>query len=306
VATQSRTVEEILGELARRSHGVVTRQEILRNGVTPAELLQRVEIGALIRVHRGVFRVGHRAPSLEAHYMAAVRACGAGSLLAGRAAAHLFALLKDRPSLPEVLTRSQRQPKGVLTHRARRSDLDDATEWRGIPVTTIARTLVDLAALLPPPALARAFHEAAIRHRTTPDSVEAVLARRQNWPGARALRGAIWGHEPVSLSKLESSFIARVRGAGLPLPETNRCVDARYVDCRWPAHRLTAELDSYRYHHTRHAWEQDRQREREARARGDEFRRYTWHDVDADPESMLTDLRHLLGRPPLGAARAGY
>jgi very-short-patch-repair endonuclease len=284
----------------------VTRAELQRAGLTPTEIKSRTRSGGLIPIHRGVFRVGHRAPSLEAHYMAAVKACGAGSLLAGRAAAHLFGLLKGRPSLPEVLTRNQRRPKGVLIHRARRSDLDDATEWRGIPVTTVARTLVDLAALLPPPALARAFHEAAIRHRTTPDSVEAVLARRHNWPGAGALRGVIWGHEPVSLSKLESSFIARVRRAGLPLPATNRCVDARFVDCRWPAHRLTVELDSYRYHHTRHAWEQDRQREREARARGDEFRRYTWHDVDEDPEPMLTDLRHLLGRLPLGAGRAGY
>jgi very-short-patch-repair endonuclease len=106
----------------------------------------------------------------------------------------------------------------------------------------------------------------------------------------------------VSLSRLESSFIAAVRQAPLPLPETNCLVDGRYVDCRWPDHRLTVELDGYRHHGTRHAWEQDREREREARARGDDFRRYTWRDVVEDPEPMLADLRALLSRQlPLAA-----
>ena len=76
----------------------------------------------------------------------------------------------------------------------------------------------------------------------------------------------------------------------------NRRVDGRYVDCRWPTQRLTVELDSYRYHGTRHAWEQDHEREREARARGDEFRRYTWTDVSEKTAAMLADLRGLLTR----------
>jgi hypothetical protein len=241
--------------------------------------------------------------------MAAVRACGDGALLAGRAAAHLFGLLRSPPSLPEVLTLTERRIKRVITQRARRADvigdrdggmqLPDATCWRGIPVTTVPRTLVDLASVLPEDELARAFHEAAVRHRTTPTKVEHVLTRRHNWPGAIKLRHVIWGIAPVSLSKLEGSFIALLRKAGLPLPETNRLVDGRYVDCRWQEHRLTVELDSYRYHHTRHAWEADRQRERQARARGDEFRRYTWFDVHEDPKPMLADLQQLLGRPQL-------
>lgn len=295
MATKGRTVEAKLAGLASHSHGVVTRQEILRAGVSKAELLHRVKSGALIPIHRGVFRVGHQAPSVLARYMAAVKACGPGSLLAGRAAAHLFGLLKRPPSLPEVLTTTERRIRGVITHRVRRTELTDAIRWRGIPATNVPRTIVDLATVLPADDLARAFHEAAVRHRVTPTQVERVLARRHNWPGARALRRVLWGDEPVSLSKLESSFIAGVREAGLPLPETNRRVDGRYVDCRWPEHRLTVELDSYRYHHTRHAWEQDRQRERDARARGDVFRRYTWHDVDEDPGPMLADLRSLLG-----------
>jgi hypothetical protein len=173
-------------------------------------------------------------------------------------------------------------------------DPRDATTWRGTPVTTIPRTLVDLAAVLPEDPLARAVHEAEVRHRVTPPQIEAVLARRHNWPGARKLRRVIWGEIPVTLSKLEVRFLARLRTAGLPQPEVNRRLDGRYVDCRWSEHRLRVELDSYRYHHSRHAWEQDRRRERDARTRGDEFRRYTWADVAEDPEPMLADLRALL------------
>jgi hypothetical protein len=279
---------------------VVTRQEILASGVSKAELLHRVKAGSLIPIHRSVFRVGHKSPSLEARYMAAVKACGDGSLLAGRAAGHLLHLLKRPPSLPEVLCATEQRVHGIRTHRVRRTELRDRTKWRGIPVTTVPGTVVDLAAVLEEVELARAFHQAVVRHHTRPDSIEQILTRRHNWPRARTLRRVIWGEAPVTLSRLEQRFLARLRAASLPQPETNRLVDGRYVDCRWPKHRLSVELDSYRYHQSRHAWEQDRQREREARGRGGEFRRYSWRDVAEDPEPMLTDLRRLLGRPARG------
>jgi very-short-patch-repair endonuclease len=296
MGTRITTVDRKLAQLAARAHGVVTRAELLRAGITDRELRRRVTKGTLVPAHRGVYRVGHAAPSLEARYMAAVKACGPGSLLAGSAAAHLLGLLKRPPSLPEVLTTHQRRPAGVTIRRCHAIDPRDATEWRGVPLTNVPRTLVDLAAVLDPPDLARAFHQAVVRHRVKPETVERVLARRHNWPGARELRRVIGGDEPVTLSRVESSFLAAVRRARLPLPETNRRIDGRYVDCRWPAQRLTVELDGYRYHGTRHAWEQDRERERKARARGDEFRRYTWRDVAEDPEPMLGDLHALLSR----------
>ena len=258
---QIRTVDRKLAELAAGSHGVVTRRELIDAGVTPEEIRKRLAKGTLISIHRGVFRVGHAAPSLEARYLAAVKACGPGGLLAGRAAAHLLHLLRHPPSLPEVLTIRHRRPAGVRVTRCRSIDPRDRTRWRGVPVTNVPRTIVDLAAVLDPPDLARASHEAAVRHRVKPEAIERVLARRHNWPGARELRRVIRSDEPITLSRLESAFIAAVRRARLPLPETNQRVDGRYVDCRWPAHRLTVELDSYRYHDTHHAWEQDRDRE---------------------------------------------
>jgi hypothetical protein len=179
--------------------------------------------------------------------------------------------------------------------RIRRSKIAiEATRVRGIPVTTIPRTLVDLASVLTADDLARACHEAGVRHRTTPAMVEAVLARRPRAPGATKLRAILRGDVHVVLSRLEKRFLERMREIRRPLPETNRPGGGRRVDCRWPEHRLTVELDSYRFHSSRHAWQQDRRREREAYARGDEFRRYTWGDVFEQPRNMLAELCDLL------------
>jgi hypothetical protein len=124
--------------------------------------------------------------------------------------------------------------------------------------------------------------------------VDAVLARRSNTKGAAKLRRILHGDVRVTLSGLERRFLDLMRGAGLPLPQTNRPAGGRRVDCRWPERRLTVELDSYRYHRSRYAWEQDRRREREARARGDEFRRYTYGDVVESPRLMMAEVRLLL------------
>jgi hypothetical protein len=282
--------------MAARSHGVVTRAELLRAGVTPAEIRSRLASGALLREYDGVYRVGHRAPSAEARYLAAVRACGDGALLSGRSAAYLFGLLPGSAPGPEVTARTERRIEGIKTRRAREIGSVEAAVWRGVPVTSVARTLVDLAAVLGAQELGRACHEAGVRYGTTPREVEAILARRPPVRGAGRLRAVLNGDVRVTLSKLERRFLERLRDAGLPLPETNRPAGGRRVDCRWREQRLTVELDSYRYHHSRHAWEQDRRREREARLRGDEFRRYTWTDVE-EPRFMLAELRKILQRP---------
>src|SRR3954447_9729021 len=112
-------------------------------------------------------------------------------------------------------------------------------------------------------ALARACHEAGVRYRTTPAQVATSLSRRpRNVPGAQQLRRIVEGDARVTLSALERRFLELLRERGLPLPRTSRPAGAYHVDCRWPERRLTVELDSYRFHHSRHAREQDRRRER--------------------------------------------
>jgi Transcriptional regulator, AbiEi antitoxin len=281
----------MLAGMAARSHGVVTRAQLLGAGITLAEIRQRLGTGALHREHRGVYRVGHRAPSVEARYLAAVWACGDGAVLSGRAAAHVWGILKGAAPPPEVITTHERRVARVATKRSRHIE---RTTHRGIPITTVPRTLVDLASHLSLDALARACHEAGVKYETTPEQVEAVLAKRRRTRGAAKLRAVTSGDVQALLSELERAFQRRLKEAGLPLPETNRPAHGRRVDCRWPDRRVTVELDSYRYHHSRHAWEQDRRREREARARGDEFRRYTYGDVVETPRLMLAELRALL------------
>jgi hypothetical protein len=247
---QSITVARRLARLGGLAQGVVTRAELLRTGLTAAQIRHRLRTGGLIREYPGVYRVGHRAPSLGARYTAAALACGEGALLCGRAAGYLFGALKGLAPPPEVTAPTLRCVRGVKTPRSR-VDPRDATMFRGIPVTTLPRTLVDLAAVLDLDALARACHEAGVRHRTTPAQVEAVLRRRPRSPGAGRLRLILRGDAPVLLSKLERRFRALLRETGLPLPVTNRPAGGKRVDCRWPDHSLTVELDSYRFHNFR-------------------------------------------------------
>ncbi len=275
--------------LASSTHGVVNRAQLLAAGLTEAQIKRRLRSGELLQEYRGVYRVGHRAPSVEARYLAAVWACGSGALLSGRAAGHLLGIIAIPPSMPEVTAPTERRVSGVKTHRNRTPI--EATICRGIPVTTPARTLVDLSSVLAVSDLARACHEAGIRYGTAPGEVEAILGARR---GAKRLRRVLLGDEHVSLSALESRFLALMRREGLPLPVTNRPAGGRYVDCRWVGKRLTVELDGYRYHSSRHAWELDRRREREAYARGDDFRRYTYGDVFEESGPMLAELRRVL------------
>jgi very-short-patch-repair endonuclease len=293
---QARTVARQLAELARGGHGVVTRAELLRAELSPGDIDRRVQSGILIPVYRGVYRVGHRAPSVEADYLAAVKACGEGALLSGRAAAYLFGLSIGRPPPPEVTAPTERRVKVVKTRRCRNIDPRDATAHNGIPVTTVARTLVEIAPLFSLADLARVCHEADVKHAVKPADVEAVLDRRPSSPGAAKLRRVLRGEIPVTLSKLEARFLKLLGANDLPLPRTNRPAGTKRVDCRWPDLQLTVELDSFQYHNTRYSWEQDRVREREAHARGDTFRRYTHTDVVEHPEAMLAELRALLSR----------
>ncbi len=191
----------------------------------------------------------------------------------------------------------------MITRRDRRLDPRHATTFRGIPVTTVPRTLVDLAGVLSNPTL----HARVTRPRFCSGSrrrwSKPCSATCPNAAGAGLLRVVLLGGVPVSLSKIESVFFNGLREEGLPLPETT-AGRRRRVDCRWPDYRLTVEIDGYRYHHSRHAWEQDRRREREARARGDEFRRYTYGDVMEDRRYMFAELRQLLSTlPDLGQQR---
>jgi hypothetical protein len=271
-------VEQRIARLAEPAHGVVSRRELLGARISERQIDRRIAKGALIVEHPGVYRVGAR--TREAIYMAAVKACGRGATLSGLAAAHHLGLIRRPPPLPEVTSPGDHQVEGIFTRRRPRVE---RTVHMGIPVTTPAQTLVDIAPRLGDDDLALACHEAGVRHKTTPRRVKAILSRYPNAPGAGKLKRIMIGDTKISLSALERRFLELLRAADLPLPITNKLFGSRYIDCRWPSYRL-----------------QDRRRERQAYARGDDFRRYTWGDVFEDPRQMLAELRLLLS-----PARAG-
>jgi hypothetical protein len=291
-----RTVEQRIDWIAARAHGIVSVADLSSAGVTRREIRRRVEKGLLIREHRGVYRVGGAARTFRAIYMAAVKACGPGAVLCGRAAAYLQSLLPKcrKPPPPEVWCPTERRVTGVKTRRAKALDRRERMTFDGIPCTTMPRTLVDLAAVLDEQELARACHEADVKYRTKPRHVDAVLARHPRAPGRKNLRRILHGDVHITLSALERAFLELLREEGLPLPITNRVASGRYVDCRWPDRDVTVELISYRYHGTRHSWERDNRRQREARARRDDFRTYTWDDVTKYRRATKDELRLML------------
>jgi hypothetical protein len=286
-----RTVEQRLAVIAAANHGVITRVQMLDAGVTDDEIKWRAREGSLIRVHRGVYRVGHAAPNVDARYMAAVRACGDGAALAGLAGAWFHRLIKGLPPTPEVTAPTERRVAGVITHRSRNIR---AITVRRIPVTTVPHTLIAISSRLTGDELARACHEARVLYGTKPQHIP------RPWP--RKLRLVLLGDTRVTLSELEREFLRLLREHGLPLPQTNIDVDGRYVDCRWPEYKLTVELDGYAAHDSRYAWRQDHRRAREAYRRDDDFRRYIYEDVFVDPGDMLRELGGLLRRYPVPAS----
>lgn len=285
-----RTATQKAARIAGGQHGVVAVRQLLDTGVSRETIARWVAKGLLHREFRGVYRFGHRAPSTEARYLAAVLACGPGSALSGHAATYHYGIVRGAAPPPEVTSKADRRHPRIRTRRRTLGPLDVARH-RGIPTLTLPALLVELSARLSLDDLALAAHEAEVRHHLVRS---AVLRAADGHPGAWKIRAVLEGDHHLVLSRLERRFLGLLRHHHLALPHTNRKQNAHYVDCRWPAHRLTVELDSFKFHHSRAAWEQDRERERAARARGDEFRRYTWRDVVEDPAPTVEELRRLL------------
>jgi very-short-patch-repair endonuclease len=277
------------------AHGVVTHAEALAAGLSAHQVAHRVRTGGLIPIYRGVYRLGHRAPSAKATSMAAVKACGEGSASAGFDAAFQLGLVRGEPLIPEVVTPTERRIAGIDTRRARRTKIE-VVEVDGIPVTSPAQTLVDLAGRLDDDGLSRACHEAWVKHRCGWRQVERALGLRPNAKGAARLRALVRGDDPLLLSRMERQFMAHLRRERLPLPAANERVGNYRVDCHWPDHDLIVELDSYQFHGSRRAWEADRRRDRDARRGGKDLIRYVATDVFVQYEAMLVELRaRLLG-----------
>ena len=260
--------------IADRWHGRASRRELLEAGIDAKRIERWLADGRLRLVHRGVYAVGHAAPSVLGDYMAAVLAGGEDAALSHRPVVHVRRLLAGGPPRPEITvptTAHLRRP-GIVIHRVETLHELDRDTFRGIPVTSVPRTLLDMAPGLSPAQLARACHEAWVRHDTTPRHVEACIARNPNKPGRAKLLAALGSD--ATLSDLEDGFLALLRANGLPKPRTNIDHNGDKVDCHWPQIGLTVELLSYRFHASRRAFEAD-----VARRRRSNHLAFTWGDV---------------------------
>ena len=226
--------------------------------------------------------------------MAAVLACGLEALLSHASGAALWEVRPTAGSLVDVTTpRSRNGERGIRVHRVRALDPDDCTTHDGIPVTTVARTLLDLAETVSPTQLQRAFEEADRLGLLDMCAFERLFGRRGLKPLA-ALVEAHRGPAPMTRSELERRFLDLCRDTGLPTPVVNVKVAGMEVDMLWPEQRLVVELDGHAYHRTRAAFERDRIRDAALQQAGHRVLRVTDRRLGAEPAAVVETVRSLL------------
>jgi very-short-patch-repair endonuclease len=284
--------------LAERQHGVVSRQQLLALGIGPEAVRHRWSTGRLVRVRRGVYALGHRALRPEGRWMAAVLACGPETVLSHRSAARLWGLRPWSGDVEVTITADRgRKLDGLNVRRAVLHDWE-RTLHDGLPVTTVARTLLDLAAVVPPHHLRRAVERAEQLELFDLRDVERVLAAHPRRSGRRALITLLDDarrHDlPATRSDLEAAFLQLCLDHDVPRPEVNRYKNDREVDFRWPDPRLIVEVDGYATHKTRRAFEDDRARDRRHLGDGWRTARFTWPEVTRRPRVVAAELQALL------------
>ncbi len=249
---------------------MVTRNQLLDAGFDVNAIEYRMRIGRLHRLHRGVYAVGYRPPSPHARAMAAVLACGSGAVLSHRSAAVLWEIVPRRQGPVDVTARGYHQHRGIRANRSTTLTGADITRHYGIPITTPARTLADLARVLPSHPLTRAVNEARIRN---------LISHRNHDTGP-------------TRSTLEDDFLRFIDRYDLPRPEVNQIVAGKEVDMLWREQRLIVELDSRTFH--RHTFEEDRERDAHLLDEGFVVLRVTWRRLTESPGREARRLRRLL------------
>ncbi len=290
----------VIGELAARQWGVVARRQLTAAGLSERLIDGRAASGDLLRLHRGVYAVGHRRLRREGHWLAAVLAVP-GAVLSHRDAAGLHSLRSTNHANVDVTTTGRAQThKGIAVHPTRILDAHDTTTVSGIPVTSVARTLVDLAGTVPPDHLAKVLREAEHQRTLDTRAIEETLQRTRGrrGPGHAALRQALAEHASLATtltdSALEVSFQRLVRRHRLPKPETNVIIQDMRVDACWPHARLVVELDGYAHHSNRQAFQRDRERDVRLQLAGYRVMRFTHDHVIRRPQDVATAVRQAL------------
>ena len=270
-------------------------------GFTRHEIDGMVRARWLHAVFPGVYAVGRRSLSRKGRWMAAVLACGPGALLSHRCAGALHGIHRAAPATIEVTvpTDRGRAIDGIRSHRCRCLEPQDRTAVAGIPCTSVALTILDLAAVAGRRPAERACDEAEVQRLVDLRAVEDVLRRSHGRRGAATLRAILAEHAvgtTLTRSELEERTLALCRRAQLPAPAVNADVAGASgrvyaVDFLWPAQRVVLETDGHAYHRTRSAVERDRRKEADLVTAGHRVLRGTWLAVEREPDRMAMMLR---------------
>lgn len=294
-------IDREVSALAGRQHGVVSRRQLRELGLTEQMVKTRIRRGSLCRVHHGVYAVGHRSITVESRWMAATLAFGPVAVLSHRSAGQLWGIVPRSSIAPEVTRpgRAGARPR-LIVHRGSLPP-DEVRRVRGIPVTSVPRTLFDVAATRPEREVERAWNEMEFLGLTDPLSVPDLLERYPGRPGSPALRRLAGGKARFTgrtRSELEEAFLALVDREGLPRPRMNAHLPLRgrffEVDCLWADRKVAIELDGGAAHRTTKAFHKDRERDRILAAEGWTTARVTWEHIELTPTELVDDLRLIL------------
>jgi very-short-patch-repair endonuclease len=290
--------------LAARQHGVVATRQLVALGITQQAVSLRARAGRLHRLHRGVYAVGHTVLTVRGHWMAAVLAAGDGAALSLASATAHWDLRTGVPSIIDVSVPRgggrYRRP-GLRIHRvATLRDDEVTTDKDGIPATTPARTILDMAAILSPSRLESLLDRAERQELTDYPALDAMARAHPGHRGASALRQALATHDAgadMTRSELEIAFLELCRAGGLPRPRVNARVEGLEVDFLFPAAKLVVEADSWRFHKTRRDFENDRARDAILAAAGYRTLRFTDRQIAGRPATVIAAIRAATGRP---------
>lgn len=294
-----------IARLAERQHGVVSRRQLRSLGLSDRAISTRMQTGSLQPLFRGSYAVGHRSVGRRGRMLAAVLACDVGTVLSHSSAAELIGLWDKRPVLVDVIPSnwSGRKIQGIRWHRVLPPARGEIEIRDGIPCTSPARTLVDMAGRMRLESLRRLVEQAAVLRILDVEEVDRVLARRRR-RGAPALRTVldVWRSDNVRSQRLRSLLEARILPRlveeGLPCPRCNARmrVEGRQfeIDLLWDEERLAIEADGAETHGTRAAFEEDRRRDQILTAAGYRVARITWRQLEHEPNAVLKRIKHML------------
>lgn len=296
--------ERHLARLAHAQDGVVALAQLTDLGLTRDARITRIRQHRLVTLHRGVYIVGGGEVGERGRCRAAALACRSGALVSDLAAARLLDLWERPLAEVHVTVPRPRSPRhrGIVVHQTGVLMPADATHVRGIPCTSVTRTIADLAATRTPKVVEVVFELAERRRLIRPAEFDDLLRRRPRAPGTEVLRGLLETHRPHSgttRSILERRLLSALRRRGVSEPVVNGKLQLGDLtiepDLMWREPRLVVELDGGT-HADRRARRRDARRDREALRQGWIPLRFTWDDVDQDVRAVVRDIRDALGR----------